>query len=103
MSKITRAFLLSSIVGFIVSALLLITINTAHAEECPLAEGIVCGEWDYTGGRKSTDPIHHGMVPYPDMNDEEFAKAMKGYIVLMMSKAVQIMNNYQPPEDAPTQ
>ena len=39
--------------------LLLMPITISATEECPLSlKTLICGEWDYTNGSKSTDPLH---------------------------------------------
>lgn len=79
------------IVGFILGAL--VTFNTVKAQECPLSEGLVCGEWDYTGGRTPNDPIHHPLVNgNVSVQSNSFEETMQAFMIVIMAKALNDMD-----------
>jgi hypothetical protein len=95
-SKVFRAFAISIIVGIIVSAIGL-TFSTAHAEHIHheiLSEIKEQKNATYpTIPNLSVAPVPiPNILPHPEIDDVRFAKIMKGYIVVMMSKAIQLMD-----------
>jgi hypothetical protein len=70
--------------GIIVVSAIGLAFSTAHAEHIHheiLAEV-----------KKQEPVVVPNIVPHPDIDDEAFAKIMKGYIVVMMSKAIELMD-----------
>ena len=65
----------------------------AYADECPLSEGLICGEWDYTGGRTPNDTIHHPLVGgNVSVQSNSFEETMQAFMIIMMAKALQDMD-----------
>jgi hypothetical protein len=65
------------------------SIDDAYADECPLSEGIICGERDYTGGRTPNDVIHSPYVG--GVTTSSFEETMQAFMVIMMTKAINDM------------
>jgi hypothetical protein len=79
--------ILSGIV--LLSATFTFMATDAYADECPLSEGLICGERDYTGGRTPNDVIHSPYVG--GVQTSSFEETMQAFMVIMMAKAINDM------------